>query len=205
MREIQLSSAHVIELEDIYEGLQAQYEKIAADLEFTCSGCPDNCCDSYFQHHTYIEWAYLWQGMRKLSDERRDELIARSSKWQEECNSALAAGERPQVMCPLNDDGLCSLYHHRLLVCRTHGVPAAITRPDGQRLQFPGCFRCQELVEQRGGTDLEVERTPYLRRLAMLENMLLENKRHLYPRVRMTIADMIVQGPPALPIPHCQR
>lgn len=205
MKEVVLTEPQVIELEDIYTGLQAEYEKIAEDLAFTCEGCPDNCCDSYFLHHTYAEWAYMWQGVLNLPEERRKEIIQRSREWLDKCNTALEAGERPQIMCPLNDDGLCTLYHHRLLVCRTHGVPAAMTRPDGKSLHFPGCFRCQELVQQKDDSTGEVERTPFLRRLALLENGLLQNKRHMYPKVRKTIAEMLVEGPPTLPTPHCQR
>jgi hypothetical protein len=110
-------------------------------------------------------------------------------------------------MCPLNEQGLCVLYKHRLLVCRTHGVPAAMTRPDGRTLRFPGCFRCQELVEARadGNVVPQVERTPLLQRLARLENDLLDHRRHLLPKIRMTIAEMLVKGPPSLPLLHCER
>lgn len=205
MKEVVLSDAQVVELEEIYEGLQAEYSRIAGELNFTCSGCPDNCCDSYFLHHTYTEWAYLWCGLRQLSESHRDKLIEQSRSWLETCEESLRKKQRPQVMCPLNDNGLCGLYRHRLLVCRTHGVPAAMTRPDGKSLHFPGCFRCQELVKANGGRSDEVERTPHLRRLALLENALLQNKRHLYPKIRMTIAEMIVKGPPSLPTPHCER
>jgi len=205
MKEVVLSEAQVAELENIYAGLQGEYSRIAAALDFTCTGCPDNCCDSYFLHHTYTEWSYLWRGLRQLPEADREALVERSRSWLEKCEESLAKSERPQVMCPLNDAGLCGLYHHRLLVCRTHGVPAAMTRPDGKILHFPGCFRCQELVKDNGGKSEEVERTPYLRRLALLENSLLQNKRHLYPKIRMTIAEMIVKGPPSLPVPHCER
>ena len=63
-----------------------------------------------------------------------------------ESEKMLSQGERPIVMCPLNDDGLCSLYKHRMMICRLHGVPSSMTRPDGQKMEFPGCFRCQEIV-----------------------------------------------------------
>jgi hypothetical protein len=88
-------------------------------------------------------------------------------------------------------------------------VPATMQRPDGQRLNFPGCFRCQELVKEYYGGDKgevpQAERTLLLRRLAMLENELLDGKRRLYPRLRLTIAQMLVDGPPMIPKPHCER
>lgn len=203
-RQLTLTEAQVAELEQIYQALQQEYENVAAELEFSCTGCPDNCCDSHFLHHTYVEWAYLWLGLYQLSAERLVQLRERAKAYIVACEEAEMRGERPVVMCPLNDEGLCSLYHHRLLVCRTHGVPAKMTRPDGKSLRFPGCFRCQELVAAKNAA-VEVERTPWLARLAVLERSLFDNKRHLLPKVRLTIAQMIVQGPPTLPPLHCER
>lgn len=200
MKEITLSPDDKRELEDIYTELQKEYERLAGSLQFSCSGCPDNCCDSYFLHHTYTEWAYLWEGVRALEQKDQDTLIERAKEYLTACARAELQGERPQVMCPVNDDGRCRLYRHRLLVCRTHGVPAKITRPDGQSLEFPGCFRCQEIVKDQGLETvlIPVERTPLLRRLALLENKLLYMKRHLQPKVKLTIAEMLVKGPPEL-------
>jgi hypothetical protein len=200
VKEVVLAEQQVQELEDIYDKLQQEYARVAGVLDFSCSGCPDNCCDSYFLHHTYTEWAHLWRGLRRLDLQRQQALIARAKSYLAECTEEMAAGRRPQVMCPLNEDGLCVVYEHRLLVCRTHGVPATMTRPDGQTLRFPGCFRCQEIVDGLAEQPPpHVERTPLLKRLALLENELLDNKRHLLPRVKITIAEMLVQGPPTLP------
>ena len=198
MKEITLSGEAKRELEDIYEALQQEYERVAGELDFSCTGCPDNCCDSYFLHHTYAEWAYLWEGVRNLDKEQQDALIARARTYLQSCEEAKARGERPQVMCPVNSEGLCLLYKHRLLVCRTHGVPAKMTRPDGKSMAFPGCFRCQEIVDgkKEGAVVEPVERTPLLRRLAVLENNLLYQKRNLHPKVKLTIAEMLVKGPP---------
>jgi hypothetical protein len=200
MKEVILSEQQEKELEAIYEKLQQEYERVAGVLDFSCSGCPDNCCDSYFLHHTYAEWAHLWLGIRRLEPERQQTLITRATAYVEECERELEAGRRPQIMCPLNEAGRCVLYKHRLLVCRTHGVPANMTRPDGRTLRFPGCFRCQEIVEARYEQipPPYVERTPLLRKLALLENELLENKRNLVPKVSITIAEMLMKGPPKI-------
>jgi len=207
MKEVILSEQQQQELEEIYQQLQLQYSGVAEELQFTCNGCPDNCCDSYFLHHTYTEWAYLWLGIRQLEPARQQLIQERARQYLQQSERQLATGQRPQIICPLNEGGLCTLYNHRLLVCRTHGVPATMTRPDGQTLRFPGCFRCQEIVEARhnGQPPSRVERTVLLRRLALLENQLLENRRHLLPRMKMTIAEMLVKGPPAIPRPHCQK
>ncbi|MEE4136060.1 MAG: hypothetical protein V2I32_08280 [Desulforhopalus sp.] len=200
MKSVRLLPGQLAELEDIYAGLEKEYQRVAGELGFSCTGCPDNCCDSYFLHHTYVEWAYLWLGLLALSTSRQEELRARAEEYLRVCARATARGERPQVMCPLNTGGLCQLYRHRLLVCRTHGVPATIRRPDGQVIRFPGCFRCQEMVSRQNGDTPQVERTLLLGRLARLENELLQQKRHLLPRVKMTIAEMVVKGPPMIPV-----
>ncbi len=205
MKEVELPEILIKRLEEIYQKLQDEYVRVARDLQFSCNGCPDNCCDSYFLHHTYTEWAFLWIGFRRLDEKLQNALLRRSRTWLEECDKALAIGARPQVMCPLNDNGMCVLYEHRLLVCRTHGVPATMMRPDGQELRFPGCFRCQEIVAAGYPKKQApfVARTPLLHALAALENQVLGGKRHLFPKVRSTIAEMLVHGPPALSLPHC--
>jgi len=207
-RELTLTPELARELASIYTDMEAGYDEVAREIGLTCQGCPDNCCDSYFLHHTYSEWAYLWQGLRELAPEMRDRILDRAEKYQQECERQLDAGKRPRIMCPLNMDGLCALYSHRMLVCRMHGIPATMTRPDGQSMRFPGCFRCQEIVEKQYDSPEaapSMDRTELFRRMVGVESRLLGDKRHLMPRVKMTIAEMIVQGPPALPVPHCQR
>lgn len=208
MKEITLNPDMAARMGQIYGEMERGYEQVASRLKFSCDGCPDNCCDSYFQHHTFAEWGYLWLGFRRLPESRQEDILERSRLYIVACDQALARNERPQVMCPLNENGRCLLYAHRLMVCRTHGVPASMQRPDGRRLNFPGCFRCQEIVKKGFASESEApraERTPLLHALAMLENELMDNKRHLYPRIKLTIAQMLVNGPPAIATPHCQR
>ncbi len=204
MKELLLSPKIIEQLEDIYTEMETAYGRVAKEIDFSCKGCPDNCCDSYFLHHTYIEWSFLWRGIRQLSTEKQEELQHRARKNIIECESLLQQGERPQVMCPLNEKGLCVVYQHRLMVCRTHGVPAVIIRPDGKKLSFPGCFRCQELEVSQNKSSF-VERTSMLQKLALLEQEFLEGKRHLFPKVRLTIAEMLAKGVPQVAIPFCER
>ncbi len=209
MKEIVLPPELSREIAEIYQAMQEDYDTVAQQVTLTCQGCSDNCCDSYFLHHTYCEWAYLWQGIRHLDDESLDRIMARAEEYVRESKKILANKERPQLVCPLLDDkGLCSLYQHRMLICRMHGIPATLTRPDGQHLRFPGCFRCQEIVAEKYEHETQapaMDRTILFRRLAALESRLMGEKRHIYPRVKKTIADMIVEGPPTITTPHCER
>ncbi|MGE4558913.1 MAG: hypothetical protein AB7E77_01825 [Desulfobulbus sp.] len=199
MKELFLPPELSCEIGEIYQSMVSVYDDVAKAITLTCSGCPDNCCDSYFLHYTYCEWAYLWEGIRKLDDAHIDRIMQRSRDYVEQSRKMIAQGQRPQIMCPLNEDGLCSVYSHRLMICRTHGVPASLTRPDGQHLRFPGCFRCQEIVKAGYAVESEapaMDRTILYRRLAQLESRFLGNRRGLLPKIKLTIAEMIMGGPP---------
>jgi hypothetical protein len=177
--------------------MDAAYAQTSTVLGLSCSGCPDNCCTSYFQHHTYVEWAYLWQGLRKLEQARREAFLDRARNYAENAGAQLAQGLRPRLMCPLNEDGLCGLYGHRLMICRLHGVPNRMVRPDGRVIAFPGCFKAQELARDRD--DLSVlDRTPLYRELATLEMALVGRRTGRLPKVDYTLAQMMVLGPPKI-------
>ncbi|BDD89071.1 hypothetical protein [Desulfofustis limnaeus] len=193
-----LDRALAAELAELFRSMEAAYDQVAVQLGHGCDGCPDNCCDSYFTHHTYIEWAYLWEGLAALPSDLREMIVERAHQCELLYQEALAQGTRPQVMCPLNDDGRCLVYGHRLMVCRTHGVPAQMTRPDGKIIRFPGCFRCAERVRQwpEHKTLPVMERTALLRRLVLLEQRFLQGQRAQVARLNMTIARMLTAGPP---------
>ncbi len=185
----------------IYAEIEEQYALVAGQLDFSCTGCPDNCCDSYFQHHTYSEWAYLWLGLQELPAVKRQEFEHRSQQYVVQSSAALGRGARPQIICPLNDAGLCGLYSHRLLICRLHGVPSVMTRPDGKQLFFPGCFRCQEITGD--GKELpRMDRTKIFQDFVQVEMEWLGVKRKVLPKIKMTIAEMIIKGPPLFS--HCR-
>ena len=195
--ELELTSDLVRAVADLYRDMEAAYDNTAEALGFSCSGCPDNCCDSYFLHHTYTEWAYLWHGLKTIDADRLQAIQKKASEYVVGAESSLARGERPTIMCPLNSEGLCSLYPFRMMICRLHGVPTTFTRPDGKRMNFPGCFRCQEQNPgQKNITPLD--RTGFFQRLVNLELGLLGHRRPTAPRVKLTIAQMIVKGPPSL-------
>ncbi len=186
------------QLAQLYERMQQEYEATAAQAPgFSCSGCPENCCVSYFQHHTYIEWAFLWKGVRALSKDKKQDYLQRAEANVRKCQTALAQGLRPKVMCPLNDDGLCGLYAHRMMICRMHGTAHSLARPDGQVQAYPGCFRFQAAADENASPVLD--RTPLYRELARLEQLFLGKAAGRAPKVDLTLAQMLAYGPPKLP------
>ena len=190
-------------LASIYDKMVARYGEAADVMDMTCDGCHDNCCLSFFQHHTYVEWAYLWEGLNELPADRLEEITVKAQAYVDQAQEALARGERPHVMCPLNledqKQGICGLYKHRLMICRMHGVPNMLIKPNGQQVQFPGCYRCQELTETLEAEDKQVpvvDRTPMYKDLVMLEMQFVGKNLRQFPKVDHTIAEMIVLGPP---------
>jgi hypothetical protein len=180
----------------LYADMQDAYVRHAGALALTCDNCPDNCCTSYFQHHTRIEWAYLLQGLSELPPERRAEYERRARTYVREAGDALARGERPHIMCPLNDEGRCGVYMHRLMICRLHGVPNRLRYPNGRSVDFPGCFRSQELCAAADSFPV-LDRTALYTRLMELEVQFVgPGKIRSLPRVDLTLAEMIVQGTP---------
>ncbi len=180
---------------DLYQEMEDAYDAVAAELDFTCSGCEDNCCDSYFVHYTYTEWAYLWEGLYLLEEDRLAAVVQRSREYIQACERSWLKGKRPAVLCPLNENGLCILYSHRLMICRLHGIPSSMTRPDGQTLEFPGCYRCQQIVGEDENPP-RLDRTELFRSLVRIEMDLFNLKKAGLPRIKKNIAEMIVQGPP---------
>lgn len=184
-------------LEALYARMQREYDAVAAPLGFTCAGCPQNCCVSFFQHHTYVEWAFLWKGLEALPAPRREALLARARDYVDQARAALDRGETPSAMCPLNEEGRCGLYSHRLMICRLHGVAHVLAAPGRPVQSFPGCWRHQELARDAGHAPV-MDRTPLYRELAALERDLLGPRAGRLPRVDLTLAEMLVQGPPGI-------
>ena len=89
MKEITLSPAQSEGLAQIYQTMVQLYDRVAGEIGLTCSGCPDNCCDSYFLHHTVIEWAYMWQGLHELPADRLESIRERAAEYVDTCRRSL--------------------------------------------------------------------------------------------------------------------
>jgi len=195
-------------LASLYERMESAYNLCAGQAGLTCRDCTHNCCTSFFQHHTYVEWAYLWRGLQALEKKQLALLKNKAGEYVEEARQQLALNALPAAMCPLNIDGLCVLYSHRLMICRLHGTRNVFTLPDGRQQIFPGCERFTSLPcsqsEYSGTTEHEkmtcptLDRTSLYKELAQLELEFLQKGARPLPRVNITIAEMIVMGPPNL-------
>ncbi|MFC1827363.1 hypothetical protein ACFLZQ_05500, partial [Thermodesulfobacteriota bacterium] len=114
--ETELTPEFAEQVADLYRDMETAYDRTAEKLAFSCSECPDNCCDSFFLHHTYTEWAYLWHGLKTLDDKQLQAITEKATDYVIESEASLVKGERPIIMCPLNSEGLCSLYQYRMMI-----------------------------------------------------------------------------------------
>jgi len=202
MKKIPFKHAALRKLADLYARMDAAYAASAAALGLNCEGCRDNCCESLFRHHTYLEWLDLHAAFAALPEARRKDILAAAEEWLRIHRGALP-GARPRVPCPLvlreGDQLSCGLYAHRPMICRLHGVPTLLVRPDGKQAAFPGCGRAQELGKAGGATLKALDRTPVLSELALLEMELLGRERMArLPRVDLSIAEMLLMGAPKI-------
>ena len=180
----------------LYKDMEENYAEVAQKIGLACTGCANNCCTSYFMHHTYVEWAYLWKGIKSLPSAERAVFLEKATQYASQTKTDLMNGTRPHTMCPLNKDGLCGLYSHRLMICRMHGVPNTLTAPDGSTRVFPGCYQSQELIRQMDHPPV-LDRTALYMRLVQLEIAFVGPKKiRTLPRVNLTLAEMLEQGPP---------
>lgn len=173
-------------LAGIYDSMDRAYRGMAALHGFECTGCEDNCCRTYFYHYTAAEYLYLLKGFAALEGPVREEIMDRARKM---CKP----GVRADYLCPLNVDGLCILYPYRSMICRLHGLPYTVKRPDSRKEEGPGCDRFEAERLRKGLAYRRIDRTPFYRELALLE---LEIRRSIPcpPRFKKTIAEMLRDG-----------
>lgn len=150
IREPSLESKNVVDLSPYFSEYEALVNKIDKDVEaakkahavvVSCGTGTDNCCYRYFDLEL-IEAIYLSGRMnRDLKSEMRAEAIhravevgarSRRLKRRLEENSDNAGGKKApwveayfheKILCPLNTGSGCSLYSHRPIGCRIHGLP----------------------------------------------------------------------------------
>ena len=180
---------HLIRLEQLYASMDRSYKNTADHYGFACSGCEDNCCLTLFHHHTYLEFFHLSKGFRALDRQRQVAII---EKAEAVCGAARVAeknGTPLRQMCPLNFDNRCCLYAFRPMICRLHGIPSELLRPDGKTRRAPGCASFMERCGQMAY--IPFDRTPFYRDLAGIEQELRRDIFHA-GKIKMTVAEMIL-------------
>jgi Fe-S-cluster containining protein len=178
-------------LRQLFAAMDEAYTQAADRSGFRCQGCPENCCETRFHHHTLIEYTYLLAGVQTLPERTRAEVLEDARRVNERMRLADAAGESLRLMCPLNRDQRCLVYPFRPMICRLHGIPHELRQADGRILAGQGCGHFDRVAGNNPGRPLD--RTLFYRHMALLERQAREAAGST-GRIRMTIAEMLVAG-----------
>ena len=175
-------------LKSVYADMDRQYEPVATGYGFVCRGCEENCCRTRFYHHTLLEYLYIREGFNTLAPDKQRRVGNRVKTVIAISAVADRKGITVNEMCPLNFDGRCILYAYRPMICRLHGLPHALHRPD-KGIQFhPGCHifvdQCKDSSYSR------LDRTPFYIEMARLERKL-KAAAGITQKLKMTVAEML--------------
>ena len=176
-------------LKKIYASMDQKYQQAAEFYGFNCKGCEDNCCLTRFYHYTLIEYLYFKEGFHCLENMKQAEVKQRSLAAGRKTNEADKKGKPAKQMCPVNFETLCILYPYRPMICRLHGIPHELHRPDQGILKSPGCGTFT--LKCHGKTHFKFDRTPFYMQMAGLEKEM-KQAVGMRQKIKMTVAQMIV-------------
>ncbi len=179
-------------LSALYRAMDDAFGQTARQYGFICRGCEDNCCKSLFFHHTFVEKAYLIHGFFELSPPRKDAVVQKARGYADQTFSGENGSHQPQslgLMCPLNENGKCSLYTFRPMICRLHGLPHEFLRPDGRLIKGLGCA-AGEFDKQ---AYISFDRTPFYQELARVE-LQFRQQHQKTGKLKQTVAQIILDS-----------
>ncbi|WP_333655960.1 YkgJ family cysteine cluster protein [Dissulfurispira sp.] len=179
---------HLTRLAEIYKAIDNLYDAAMRHYDFRCEGCVDNCCVTKFYHHTNIEELYLSEGLKKLDEDKKKEILLRAEDVVKIHNSS---PDDVRVMCPLNEKGLCIVYEHRPMICRIHGVPYQMFKKN-MSIEFgTGCYK---FINEKLNENMQYfmfNRTVFYVEMAKVEKELRESL-NLTEDYKKTTAEMVV-------------
>jgi hypothetical protein len=176
-------------LKIIYASMDQKYQEAADYYGFECTGCEDNCCLTRFYHYTLIEYLCIKEGFHCLENRKQVEVKQRSLAVCRKTDEADKKGRPVQQMCPVNFGSLCVLYPYRPMICRLHGIPYELQRPDQGILNSPGCGTFA--LKCHGKKRFKFDRTPFYMQMAALEKEM-KQAVGMTQKIKMTVAQMIV-------------
>ena len=177
-------------LDDLYTRMDLEYEKVSGLYGLTCEGCSDNCCTQRFHHHTLAEYLFLLEGLKAAEPGLQETILRRARVVVESYAHELQAGELFKLMCPVNFNGLCSLYEWRPMICRLHGLPHYFIMPDGSRKAGGGCHKMSGA--EKAAPHHGMDRTPFYTALAGIEKDVRESLGNR-ERFKKTTAQMLME------------
>ncbi len=171
----------------LYDDMDKTWNKIAADYHFNCTGCEDNCCKSLFFHHTYIEKAYLLHGFNALDSNKKQKILGKAANYCKRTFPQSLEIKTLKIYCPVNENGRCTLYKYRPMICRLHGLPHELKKPGFDPIKGTGCDA--GLFDDK--TYIKFDRTPFYQQMAQIEIAFRQNLNKT-GKIKETIAQMLV-------------
>lgn len=170
-----------------YKTMDEAWDRAAGRYDFKCSGCTDNCCQSLFFHHTFIETHYLIAGFEQLDPHIQKDVKEKAAAYIEQTFTADEPVTSRKIMCPLNREGLCILYRHRPMICRLHGLPHELCRPGRAPVKGPGC----DAGQFDSKSYIPFDRTPFYQMMAKAE-MQFRTRHSLTGKIKQTVSHMLL-------------
>ncbi len=175
-------------LDKLYNKMDMAYHKAASHYGFACKGCGDNCCRSFFYHHTFIEKDYLFSKANKLKATDKASLQKDAMRYLKAIalENTQGAGK---PLCPLNKGEQCILYGARPMICRLHGIPHHLGIPGRSINKNPGCDAGTSLFNS--ASYFSFDRIPFYKELAEIER---EYRKKFIKsgKIKQTIAHMLI-------------
>ena len=181
----------ITRLEDLYERMDKVYSEVSQAHGFFCQGCEENCCNTWFFHHTFLEYLCIMEGCHSLDKKEYQNALQRAKKIIVHVNTFHKTSEAFKTMCPLNKDGKCMIYRQRPMICRLHGIHYRFTMPNGAIHQGIGCKVFEE-VAKTSNVEAVLDRTPFYREMAGLEKEL-RQRSGFNKAIKMTVAEMLAK------------
>ncbi len=186
------SSTMIIKYQDqiraLYDRMDQAYAAAAAHYSFHCEGCRENCCRTRFHHHTVIEYLYLMEGVRQLTEAQQEAAVQKAKQVVRETRMAEDAHRPVRIMCPLNEKELCLVYARRPMICRLHGLPHELCGSGGRVSKGVGCQQFDD--HSQGKPYYRFDRTPIYREMALLERDI-RQATGFAKKIKMTVAEML--------------
>lgn len=182
-------------LRSLFEEMDEKYALATNFYGLHCRGCQNNCCETLFYHHTYLEFFYLKKGFSSLPSQVREDVLKRAGNVVHKTMDANAKIGKMRIMCPLNVDGLCILYEFRPMICRLHGIPSEL-KISSQRASNSGkkivSAGCETFFKKCGHKAYyPFDRTPFYYKVSQLEKEL-KDTFGFHKKLKMTVAEILI-------------
>lgn len=123
-------------LENIGKSLDKFFEEQKPYICCT-KGC-SLCCETGEYPFSELEFKYAMLGYNKLSEEEKNIVINKAAEIKK--NKESFAGKKFLYECPFLINNVCSIYKHRGLICRNHGLAYYSKDKDGEtKYLLPHC------------------------------------------------------------------